>query len=102
MSLLTLGFSREAEFQGIAANTLWPRSLIATDAIRVHFKPMLRHARTPAIMADAAHLILSGLPGCPTGQHFIDEDILRQSGVSDFSGYAVDPSKPLSEDIFLD
>lgn len=102
MSLLTLGFSREAEFQGIAANTLWPRTLIATDAIRVHFEPMMRHARTPDIVADAAYLILCGLPGNPTGQHYIDEDLLRQSGVTDFSGYAVDPSKSLSEDLFLD
>lgn len=106
MSLLTRGFAQEADFQGIAVNTLWPRSLIATDALRIHFKPMLRHARTPDIMADAAHLILSGRmfeqTGPATGQHFVDEDILRQSGIDDFSHYAIDPSKPLSEDVFLD
>lgn len=102
MSLLTMGFAKEFAPYGIAANTLWPRTFIATDAIRVNFGPMMAHARSPEIVADAAHRILSGLPGKPTGQHFIDEDVLRGCGISDFSAYTLDPSKPLSEDIFLD
>lgn len=102
MSLLTMGFAAEFAHLKITANTLWPRTLIATDAVRVNFGAMYAHARRPEIVADAAHLILSGLPGNPTAQHFIDEDVLRDSGVSDFDAYALEPGQPLSEDIFLD
>lgn len=101
MSLLTMGFAKEFAGQ-IAANTLWPKTMIATDAIRVNFSNLMEGTRKPSIVADAAHAILCGLPGNPSGRHFIDEDVLREQGVSDFTDYAVDPSKPVTEDIFLD
>ena len=102
MSLLTLGFAKEFATLGISANTLWPRTFIATDAIRVNFEAMMGHARSPEIVADAAYKILLGLPGNPSGKHFIDEDVLRECGVTEFSHYALDPDQPLSDDIFLD
>lgn len=102
MSLLTRGFASEFAHLKITANTLWPKTLVATDAVRVNFGAMYAHARTPEIVADAAYLILCGLPGNPTGQHFIDEDVLRESGMTDFDHYALEPGQPLSEDIFLD
>lgn len=102
MSLLTMGFAREFATLGISANTLWPRTFIATDAIRVNFGPMMGHARSPDIVSDAAYKILLGLPGDPTGRHFIDEDVLRECGVTEFGHYTLDPSQPLSDDIFLD
>ena len=101
MSLLTMGFATEFKGQNICANTLWPKTMIATDAIRVNFPDMYRQSRTTDIVADAAYMILTN-PDRPTGQHFIDEDILVNFGVTDLSRYALDPSVPLAEDIFLD
>jgi len=101
MSLLTMGFAKE--FHGkIRANTLWPRTYIATDAIRVNFGSMIQKSRQPSIVADATLAILSGKLGNITGQHLIDEDILRQLGVTDFLPYATDPAQEPQEDIFLD
>lgn len=102
MSLLTLGFAKEFATLGISANTLWPRTFIATDAIRVNFGPMMNHARSPEIVSDAAYKILCGLPGDPSGRHFVDEDVLRECGVTEFDHYTLDPSQPLTDDIFLD
>ncbi|MDB5491953.1 MAG: oxidoreductase, short chain dehydrogenase [Micavibrio sp.] len=101
MSLLTIGFARE--FAGkIRANTLWPKTFIATDAIRVNFGSMLQQSRQPSIVSDATFAILSGQIGRLTGQHLIDEDVLRQTGISDFLPYATDPALEPQEDIFLD
>lgn len=101
MSLLTMGFAKE--FAGkIRANTLWPKTFIATDAIRVNFGAMMQQSRRPAIVADAAHAVLSGSLGAVTGRHLIDEDILCQIGITDFTSYAADPAQEPQEDIFLD
>ena len=102
MSLCTLGLAREFEAAGIAANCLWPRTTIATAAIEFNFPPAVLHAsRHPAIMADAAHHILTrGSREC-SGHFFIDEDLLRETGVEDFSHYAVAPGTPLFNDLFL-
>ena len=86
----------------IAANSLWPRTTIATDAIRVHFpEEIYKASRTPAIIADAAYWILQQPSEQLSGQFFIDEDILRQQGITDFSGYAVDSGKEPYSDLFI-
>ena len=102
MSFVTLGLAGEFGPQGIAVNALWPRSVIATDALKMIPGVPLGRCRRPEIVADAAHAILvRSARGC-SGNFFIDEDVLREAGVNGFSGYAVDPSQPLLSDLFLD
>ena len=104
MSLLTLGFAAEFRKQGIAANTLWPRTTIATAAVQnlLGGDAMMRASRTPEIVADAAHAILTRDARTCTGNTFIDDDVLREAGVTDLAHYAVTPGVELAEDIFLD
>ena len=104
MTLLTLAFADEFRQRGIAANALWPKTSIATAAVQnlLGGEAMMQASRTPEIVADAAYLILTGDARTVTGQAFIDEDLLRARGVTDFSHYAVSPGTPLGEDIFLD
>ncbi len=101
MSLLTLGLAEE--FKGrVAVNSLWPRTLIATAAVRnILGTELVQHARKPEIMADAAYRVLTGAP-VATGRFFIDEHVLRDGGMQDFSGYACVPGASLRTDIFLD
>ncbi len=102
MSMCTLGMSEEFRSDGIAVNSLWPKTTIATAAIEVNFpKQIMQASRKPSIMADAAHAILTSDSRQTTGNFFIDEDLLRTRGVSDFSQYAVNPSVPLMQDFFL-
>lgn len=102
MSMCTLGLAEELKPDGIAVNSLWPRTVIATDAIRVNFPDAIYQAsRKPEIVADAAHWILSQPAKTTTGNFFIDEDLLTKAGVVDFSRYAIDPSKKLFNDLFL-
>lgn len=102
MSMLTLGLSEELKEKGISVNSLWPKTMIATAAIEfaVGSKETLAHCRSAKIMADAAYQLL--LSKQTTGQLFLDEEVLRQHGVENFEQYAVDPSKPLYPDLFLD
>jgi citronellol/citronellal dehydrogenase len=104
MTLLTLGFAAEFRERGIAANTLWPRTVIATAAVQnlLGGDAVIRASRTPAIVADAAYAILTSDARATSGNTYIDEDVLRANGVTDLSTYAVDPSTPLGLDIFLD
>ncbi|MCR4304256.1 MAG: SDR family oxidoreductase, partial [Gallionella sp.] len=106
MSLCTLGMAREFATgggdKGIGVNCLWPRTTIATAAIEFNFsEPVLRASRKPAIMADAAYAILTRDSRSCSGNFFIDEDVLRVAGVSDFERYAVSPGTPLFNDLFL-
>ena len=107
MSLCTLGMAREfaadgSGFKGIGVNCLWPRTTIATAAIEFNFpEAVLRASRKPAIMADAAHEILTRDSRVCSGNFFLDEDVLRGAGVSDFEQYAVSPGTPLFTDLFL-
>lgn len=102
MSMCTLGMAEEFKDAGIAINSLWPKTTIATDAIRVNFPDAIyRASRKPAIVADAAHWIISQPSRSLTGQFFIDEEILINAGVSDFSVYAVDPKIKPFPDLFL-
>jgi len=102
MSFVTLGLAAEFAEKGIAINALWPRTLIATDALNMIPGVDAGNGRKPEIMADAAHAILTRPAREATGRFFIDDEVLRAAGVSDFSAYAVDPSKPLLADLFLD
>lgn len=103
MSMCTLGMSAELAPLGIAVNSLWPRTTIATAAIEVHFPPgLVKASRTPEMMADAAHAILCRDSRMATGNFYIDEDVLREEGVQEFSRYAVSPGHPLQVDLFVD
>ena len=102
MSLVTLGLAAEFRERNIAINGLWPRTLIATDALNMIPGVSGGNGRSPAIMADAAHAILSRPAAGFTGRFLIDDEVLREAGLTDLSGYAVDPSQPLLPDLFLD
>ena len=102
MSFVTLGLAAEFGPRGVAVNALWPRTVIATDALRMIPGAEIDRCRTPEIVADAAHAVLSTPARELTGRFLIDEDVLRAHGVTDFSRYAVDPSRPLLPDLFLD
>ena len=102
MSFVTLGLAAEFGAQGVAVNALWPRTLIATDALNMIPGVDLANARKPDIIADAAHAILSKPAAGFTGNFLIDDEVLREAGVTDLSHYAVDPSQPLLPDLFLD
>jgi citronellol/citronellal dehydrogenase len=103
MSMVTLGLATEMKPYAIAANALWPRTTIATAAVQnlLGGDALMRQSRWPAIVADAAELILAMDPKKVTGQFFIDEDVLRKQGVTDFSLYAVDPDAGLAPDLFI-
>jgi citronellol/citronellal dehydrogenase len=105
MSLVTLGMA--AEFKGkVAFNSLWPRTIIATAAIEfaVGNADMMRNARKPSIMADAAAVILSRDHKTCSGHYFIDDAVLAEEGITDFSTYKVDPTaddRSLIPDFFI-
>ena len=101
MSMCTLGMAREFASKGVAVNSLWPRTTIATAAVEVYFPESLQASRKPQIMADAAHVILTADSRTTTGNFFIDEDVLRDSGVTDFDRYALNPGGRLQTDLFL-
>jgi citronellol/citronellal dehydrogenase len=98
MSMLTLGFSEEFRGDGIACNALWPRTLIATAAVQnvVGGEAAMNGARKPEIMADAAHAIFSRPAREFSGRFLIDEQVLAESGVTDFGVYRF--SEKASED----
>jgi len=105
MSLVTLGLAEELHDAGIAANSLWPRTTIATAAVAnlLGGDKALAGSRTPAIMADAAHAVLVRDPRTCTGHFFLDEEVLAQEGVTDLDRYrAVPGGGPLETDLFLD
>lgn len=99
MSMCTLGLAQE--FPEISVNCLWPKTTIATAAIEFNFpEAILRASRKPAIVADAAHWIVTNEGG--SGNFYIDEAVLRHAGVSDFGQYAVWPDAAPFGDLFLD
>lgn len=103
MSMCVLGHA--AEFKGkVGVNALWPKTVIATAAVRnlLGGDEVCRRGRKPAIVADAAHAILTRDGTACTGNFFVDEDVLRDGGMNDFSAYAEDPSAELMADFFLD
>ncbi|KAA8738198.1 NAD(P)-dependent oxidoreductase [Pseudomonas koreensis] len=106
MSMLTIGMSEEFASYGISVNSLWPQTMIATAAIEFQLgnRESFKHARTPAIMADAAHVILSSSGRKISGRFLIDEEILRESGVTEFKHYRFEPDSDaaLMPDLFID
>jgi citronellol/citronellal dehydrogenase len=102
MSLCVLGLAEEFKADGVAVNALWPRTVIATAALAMlgGIAPT-ENCRTPEIMADAAHLVLTQDSRRGTGNFYIDEAVLREAGVTDFEKYAVKPGTPLLTDLFL-
>lgn len=102
MSLCVLGMSAEFAPLGIAVNALWPRTVIATAAIGMIDGVTPDQCRRPEIVSDAAHAILTRPAGAFTGHFAIDDEILRDDGVTDFDRYAVQPGTTLLPDFFLD
>jgi citronellol/citronellal dehydrogenase len=107
MTMATLGMAAEFADAGIAANTLWPRTTIATAAVRFSLggERMMAVSRTPEIYADAAYEVITRPAREYTGQTLIVEDVLADAGLTDLSGYAAVPGTPDSAmfpDIFLD
>ncbi|MBI3181110.1 MAG: NAD(P)-dependent oxidoreductase [Myxococcales bacterium] len=103
MSLCVLGMAAELREAGVAANALWPKTGIATAAMKMlGGEEAMERCRTPEVMADAAHWVLTRPSRECTGNFFIDEDVLRRSGVSDFERYAVKPGTELMPDFFVD
>lgn len=103
MSMCTLGMAEEFKSWGIAVNSLWPKTIIATAAISVNFpKQLYQASRKPSIMADAAYEILISDSHKVTGNFFIDEDLLKQKGISDFNHYALHPGTPLYPDLYIE
>ncbi len=104
MSLCMLGLAEEYRAAGIACNALWPRTTIATAAVEFALggPAMMRRSRKPQIVADAAHVILSRPARECTGQFFIDDSVLYESGVRDFGAYSVEPGSTLLADLFID
>ncbi|WP_311883902.1 MULTISPECIES: NAD(P)-dependent oxidoreductase [unclassified Pseudomonas] len=106
MSMLTLGMSEEFASYGISVNSLWPQTMIATAAIEFQLgnRESFKQARLPSIMADAAHVILDSSGRQITGRLLIDEEILRESGVTEFGQYRFDGESEaaLMPDLFID
>ncbi len=103
MSMCVLGMAEELKSDGIAVNALWPRTIIATAALNVIALADPKLGRTPEIMADAAHAVLTRDAKRCTGNFFIDDEVLRESGVADLDRYAVNPgNKNFIPDFFVD
>jgi citronellol/citronellal dehydrogenase len=104
MTLAALGFAAELESDGIASNTLWPRTLIATAAVQnlLGGNDAIARSRSPRIMADAAHAILIRPPMEQTGQQLIDDEVLAEAGISELSSYQHGDGSQLQGDIFVD
>ncbi len=103
MSMMTLGWAEEFRKAGIAANSLWPVTTIATAAVRniLGGEMLIARSRKPEILADCAyHILRQGAREC-TGNLFLDEDVLMKAGISDLNKYAVTPGGPLQKDLYV-
>lgn len=104
MSMCVLGMAEEFKAEGVAVNALWPQTPIATAAVQFALggDAMIQRCRKDTIVADAAYWILNQKSTEYSGHFFIDEAVLRQTGITDFSSYAVDPTQELLQDFFID
>jgi citronellol/citronellal dehydrogenase len=104
MSMCTLGMSAEFRKQGVAVNSLWPETAIATAAVAnlLGGDEMIKGSRKPEIVADAAYWILTQPARECTGNFFLDTEVLARAGMNDLAGYAVEPGHALVRDFFLD
>jgi citronellol/citronellal dehydrogenase len=104
MTMLTLGVAADEAEHAVAANCLWPRTLIATAAVQnlLGGDEAMRRARTPEIVADAARVILERDPRACTGNAFIDDEVLASAGVTDLDRYRASTEGDLQLDLFVD
>ena len=104
MTMLTLGVAADEAQHGVAANCLWPRTIIATAAVQnlLGGEQAMARARNPRIMGDAAHAILMRDPAECTGKALIDDEVLAEAGTSDLSPYAYEEGTDLQLDVFVD
>ncbi len=104
MSLMAMAWAAEFKEYGIASNALWPKTTIDTAAVRnlLGGEALAKVSRKPQILADTAYYILSKNPKEYTGHCLIDEEVLRQEGITDLEPYAVTPGIKLHQDLFLD
>ena len=103
MSMCVLGMSEEFRNDGIAVNALWPKTSIATAAVRnlLGGESAIKHSRKPEIVADAAYLIFTKSSRECTGNFFIDEEVLLEHGLTDLKKYSIDPNSDTYLDFFL-
>ncbi len=104
MSMCAFGLAAELKRYGIGVNALWPQTTIATAAVNnlLGGEDLMRRSRTPEIVADSAyHIFMRDSKDC-TGNFFIDEEVLAEAGITDLSGYAVDPEADLQADLFIE
>lgn len=104
MSMVVLGLAEELKKYKIGVNALWPRTTIATAAVQnlLGGDYLINKSRKPEIVADAAFAVFSQSSETCTGNFFIDEELLRKQGVSDFAHYAVNPAEALQTDLFVE
>jgi citronellol/citronellal dehydrogenase len=103
MSMCVLGMAEEFRDDGVGVNALWPRTVISTAALAMipGARDQLDRTRTADIMADAAYAVLTRDAATTTGNFFIDDEVLRDAGITDLTRYAVKPGVPLLPDLFL-
>jgi len=104
MSLCVLGMAEEFRDQGLAINALWPKTIIGTAAVMnlLGGPEIVKRSRRPEIMSDAAHLILRRRAAECTGKFFLDEDVLRENGATDFNSYAMEANMEIIPDLFIE
>lgn len=103
MSLCVIGMAAEFAKKGIAVNALWPRTVIATEALRMLGGVVsAERCRRPEIVADAAWLLLQRDSRECTGRFFLDEEVLEEAGIAELDRYAVEPGRPLATDLFVE
>jgi citronellol/citronellal dehydrogenase len=102
MTMLAMGWAEEFKTRGVAANSLWPLTTIATAAVNnlLGGEMLMQRSRKPDIIADAVHYIVQQ-DSSYTGQQLIDEEVLRQAGIEDLSGYSLIPGAELQRDLFV-
>lgn len=103
MTMIALGLAAELKKYNIAANTLWPKTTIATAAVKnlLGGEALIKMSRKPEIMADAAYYVLQKPSNECTGNTFIDEEVLTAEGITEFDQYAITPGGRLYKDLFL-
>ncbi len=104
MSMITLGVAADEREHGVAANCLWPRTLIATAAVQnlLGGDRAMAQSRTPEIVADAARVILERDPRAATGNAYIDDEVLAEAGVTDLEHYRAADTGELALDLFVE
>ena len=104
MTLVALGFAAQYRGDGIASNSLWPRTLVATAAVKnlLGGETAMARARKPEIYADSAYAVITRPSRECTGNTFLCEDVLAEDGVTDLDRYAYTPGADLQVDLYVD